>query len=270
MDGIADYVFERDLGQGNHGWFYLARRPSRLPVPDEFVAVKVLNASPTTDGYRRAVRELRAFAAISSPYLVRLYDAGQDDGVVYYAMEHHPLGSLAAPGSSLGRRERLRAVSHAAVAAHAMHEVGMVHRDIKPGNVLLRPDGARLSDLGLAHVLAPGQTVTSMGSLTSLEFIDPAVLAGGRVARSSDVWSLGATLHRVLTGRGLYPNLPEDDPIAALRACQKDRPVIDESLVPDEAAIVRRALNPDQARRYPTAADLAADLDQVIDSAQFA
>ena len=108
------------------------------------MAVKVLAGRATDDVFRRATKELRAFAAVRSPYLVSLYDAGQQDGVFYYAMEYCPLGSLAAPVQQMSRAEVFRAVEHAALAVHALHEAGIVHRDIKPANVLLYDGGAKL------------------------------------------------------------------------------------------------------------------------------
>ena len=88
------------------------------------------------DAYRRGTRELRAFAAVDSPYLARVYDAVLEDNFLY-AMEYFPLGSLAAPARPLTRDEVLRAVEHAARAVHALHEAGLAHGDVKPGNVML-------------------------------------------------------------------------------------------------------------------------------------
>lgn len=267
MDGIADYVFVRPLGEGNHGWFYLAQRPPRLPVEDELVVVKVLAGDASTERFQRAVRELRAFAAVQSPHLVQLYDAGQDGGTVYYAMRYHPLGSLGEPAVDLTRAQRLRAVYDAALAAHALHEAGIVHRDIRPANVLLEEEGARLSDLGLAQYLHPGLTVSALGSLRSLEYVDPAVLRGSRVSRVSDVWSLGVTLHFALTGRGIYPDLPDADPLLALRAVIKQvqsPPYLDEHLTEEERDVVMRATAPDAATRYPTAAAFADAVSELV------
>ena len=106
-DGIADYKFLRHLGAGSHGVFYLAHPPKRLPVAAEFVAVKVLSGGSSQDVFRWAHRELAAFAAVSSPYLVTLYDAGQQGEEVYYSMEYLPGGSVAAPAEPLGRASAL-------------------------------------------------------------------------------------------------------------------------------------------------------------------
>ena len=95
LNGIADYEFVRSLGRGNHGEFFVAHTPARLPVDAEFVAVKVLSGPTSEDVFRRATRELSAFASVQSPCLVALYDAGQQGESFYYAMEYLPDGSLA-------------------------------------------------------------------------------------------------------------------------------------------------------------------------------
>jgi serine/threonine protein kinase len=254
VEGIADYTFVRSLGAGNHGEFYVARRPARLPVEVDLVAVKVVGGTGR-DAFRRATRELRAFAAVRSPYLVRLYDAGQQGGVFYYSMEYLPGGSLAFPAEPLSRERVLRAIACTAYAAQALHEAGIVHRDIRPGNVLLTDDGGKLSDLGLSQVLTPGATVTGMGDIGSVEFTDPALLQGERPAPQGDVWSLGATLHRAASGRGLYGELPVHDPLLTLRTVHGTTPSIDPGLDPELSDLVRACLG-DVVRR-PTARDVA-------------
>ena len=90
----------RQLGEGNHGRYYLARPPARLELADEFVALKVFGDRVSELAYDRGVRELRAFAAVRSPYLVTVYDAVLEDTFAY-AMQYFPLGSLSAPGRPL-------------------------------------------------------------------------------------------------------------------------------------------------------------------------
>ncbi|MDG4789234.1 protein kinase [Micromonospora sp. WMMD1102] len=265
MRGIADYRFVRPLGSGNHGHFYLAERPSRLPVAAETVAVKVLFAESVDAAFRRATRELAAFAAVRSPYVVAPYDAGQHDGLFYYAMEYLPDGSLAAPADPPTPAAGLRALADAARAAANLHAAGIVHRDIKPGNVLLRPGGGKLSDLGLAQVFTEGVTVTGMGPVDSVEFVDPAVLLGEASSPAADVWSLGVTLHRLVAGDALYPGLRAGDGLLALRTVLSTPPRPSPALPPEVRDLVTDCLAPPDRR--PDAATVAARLDRLAEAA---
>jgi serine/threonine protein kinase len=255
MQGIADYEFLRALGWGNHGQCFLARRPPRLPLEVEYTAVKVLACESTADTFRRASALLRATARIHSPYLVTLYDAGQHDGVFYYAMEYLSEGSLARPAHPVRGAAAVRAVADVAQAAASLHSAGMVHGAVKPGNVLLTTIGAKLADPGLAEVFRPGITLTGRGSALSLEFTDPAVLAGEVPSPAADVWSLGVLLHRAVTGTGVYGDLPAEDGLAALRRVLNARPELSPDLPAPVAAIVRDCLVPPADR--PNAAVVA-------------
>jgi serine/threonine protein kinase len=259
---VADYVIVRQLGEGNHGRYYLARPPARLELSDEFVALKVFGDRVSELGYDRGVRELRAFAAVRSPYLVTVYDAVLEDTFAY-AMQYFPLGSLAAPARPLARTEVYRVLEHAARAAHALHEAGMAHSDIKPANVLLAEGNGggdaisgRLSDLGLARFLAPGTTLTSMGRASSVEYLDPDVIGGARPSRRTEIWALGATVHRALAGTGLYGELPDAQPLLAIRKVLGTQPQVDPGLRLAEAEVVRLCLAPDNGR-LPTAEAVA-------------
>ncbi len=258
---IADYRFIKMLGAGNHGVFYLAPKPPRLPADCEYVAVKVMSGASRQDTFRRAVRELAAFAAVDSPYLVALYDAGQQEHDLYYSMEYLPGGSLADPAEPVARQAALTVVAHAARAAHALHEAGIAHNDIKPGNVMLHPVGGKLADLGLSHTLTPGLTVTGLGSTASVEFIDPAVIRGEPPSRASDVYSLGATLHWALSETGLYGELPSNATLVAMRRVLSRNPVISTSLDPQARAVIAAAISPDPSRRPPTALKLAEQIE---------
>jgi serine/threonine protein kinase len=266
VQSIADYEIIRSLGWGNHGQFFLARKPPRLPVDAEFVAVKVFAGTTTEDVFRRATRELKAFAAVPSPYIVSLYDAGQHDGVLYYSMEYVSGGSLADPGQALSRDEAIKAVRDAAIAAAMLHAAGLVHRDIKPGNILLHDHGGKLSDLGLAHVIAPGVTVTGMGPVASVEYTDPALLLGGHATPANDVYSLGVTLHRVITGQCIFgEDLPGDDGLLALRRVMSATVALSADLPPAAAQLIRDCVGPDQDR--PSAGVFAERLGQLLTKA---
>jgi eukaryotic-like serine/threonine-protein kinase len=259
--GIADYRFVRHLGAGNHGVFYLAYRPERLHIDAEFVAVKVLTGSNSQDTFRRATRELAAFAAVRSPYLVTLYDAGQQGDDLYYSMEYLPAGSLADAIGSIPPGRLVVAVADASRAAHALHEAGIVHNDIKPGNIMLHESHAKLSDLGLSQLLAPGLTITGLGSTGSVEYLDPAIIRGGMPGRATDIFALGATLHRALAGTGLYGELPTDNTMLAMRRVLSHTPEISPNLPVGVREVIASAIDPNPAARPATAADLAARID---------
>lgn len=258
MQGIADYDFIRSLGKGNHGEFFLAYRPERLPITAEYVVVKVLGGTGE-DAFRRATRELKAFAAVRSPHLVTLYDAGRQAGIFYYSMEYLPGGSLASPARPRDRADHHRAPACAARAAQALHDAGIVHRDITPSNVLLTEGGGKLADLRLAQVLAQGATITGMGALPSVEFTDPALLRGEPATTAVDVWSLGAILHWFSAGTGIYGGLPVHDPLLTLRTVLGSSPTIRDGLPPKVADLVRSCLGDPSAR--PTAAEFAEHLE---------
>jgi serine/threonine protein kinase len=178
---------------------------------------------------------LRAVAAAASPYLVTLYDVGQHDGMVYYAMQHLADGSLAAPARPLDQTAMVRSVADVARAAGALHAVGIVHRAVKPGNTLLTSYGAKLSDVDLSHAITPGLVtpglVTTTGTpVAELELTDPDVLRGEPPAPRHDVWSIGAMLHRVVAGIGIYGELPAADGLGTVWSTLSAKPEISAAL----------------------------------------
>ena len=262
---VADYEIVRLLGEGNNGRFYLARPPARLGLAEEHVVLKVFGDRVSEQAYERGVRELRAFASVKSPYLVRVFDAVLEDRFAY-AMEYLPLGSLASPAKQLDRATVLGVLQDAALAAHELHEAGLAHGDITPANVLLAEDGdrigGRLSDLGLARLLSPGNTLTGMGRASSVEYMDPDLLAGARPSRRTEIWALGATVHRALSGAGLFGDLPDEQPLLAIRKVLASKAQVAEELPEADAALVADCLADGDAR-LATAADVAARLAQL-------
>ncbi|MFL6027565.1 MAG: protein kinase domain-containing protein [Friedmanniella sp.] len=259
VDRIGDYVFLRELGRGEHSSVYLARTPSRLGLATDTVAVKVLSMTGT-DGFEDLAEELALFAGLGSPRLVPMYDAGIDAGVVFYAMRHARLGSLAVPARDLTRRERLQAVAGAARGAHDLHEAGVVHRGIAPSSILLDQAGAVLGEPAVAHLLSRGHTLSGMGTAARadrLQLLDPELMSGRPAGRASDVWALGVTLHLALTGHGVFPALVSADPFTAVRIYLRSRPEPGEDLSDGERAVVATALHADPARRFRTAAEFA-------------
>ena len=152
-------------------------------------------------------------------------------------------------------------MADAARAAHALHEAGIVHNDIKPGNVLLDNGGAKLSDLSLEPVADAGPDDQR-----------DRVRRIGRVPRSGrhprrdagpgpDIFALGATLHRALTGAGLYGDLPTDNTMLAMRQVLERQAEISLDLPAGIRDVIASAIDPDQAKRPATADDLADSID---------
>jgi eukaryotic-like serine/threonine-protein kinase len=266
VDRIGDYVLLREVGSGVHGRVFLARPPTRLGLDGAQVAVKVLSVPGSESGFTAVAEELSAYADVGSSGLLEIHELGMDAATVFYAMRYEPQGSLAASAPARARGELLLAVAQAARAAHALHEAGIAHRAVKPANILMGRGGAVLAEPALAHLLSRGQPLTGLGTRgdqRDLELLDPRLMQGGEAGRASDIWSLGVTLHVVLTGSGLYPALMSADPMVAVRMYLRSQPEPDADLSDRERAIVIRALQPHPADRYQSAAEMAADIEQV-------
>jgi serine/threonine-protein kinase len=177
---------------------------------DRPVAVKILaeNAAGDDGLRRRFVREARLAARLSHPNIVSVYDAGEDVGRPYLVMEHVEGETLA---DVLARRGRLPpeevrglALQAARGLAHA-HAAGLVHRDVKPQNLLLREDGTlKIADFGIARA-AEGTELTQAGTvLGTAAYLSPEQALGEDVTPATDVYSLGAVLYELLTGRPPY------------------------------------------------------------------
>lgn len=262
---LGDYTDLRPFSEGGHGRFYLATPPARLGL-SESVVVKVV-AGAKEAGFRRFTRELKLFSRVNSPHLVHLYDAGQTEDSFFYSMEWCKAGTLAEPATEMSRPAKIHAVADAARAAHDLHEAGIAHRDLRPGNVLLRGDGsACLGDLGLAQ-LGSG-SVTSMAPLASIGFVDPKLITGDTASRASDIYSLGAILHWVLTGKHIHPGIEGVDPMMAVRSVLRQPPHIERELLSaDEADLILACTSANGEQRPQTALELASLLDSLSQSA---
>lgn len=261
MERIADYRTRELLGKGSQGEVWLAAAPARHQIGETDVVVKLFEHRISDSEFEMVAHELQLSAATRSPYLTGLCDVGIWGDRLYVGKEHLPRRSLldnpAMPAPAV-----LIAVAAAARGAHALHESGIVHRNIKPSNILLHANGsAKLTDLGLMHLLSPGQTVTGVGPVGAVEYIEPGIVRGERPARASDIWSLGACLHWALTGTGVYGDVPNGSALALLKHVLIAQPEIRADLATEHQDILRRCLAPDRTDRYPTALALAEDLE---------
>ncbi len=259
---IADFRIDKRLGHG--GSFMLATPPARLSDIGDQIVLKVFpteiaanDESAVTD----LIEALRAIAAVRSDYLVQMIEAGRNQGVFYCAMEYLAGGSLAEPSIPLNMGEAVRAVANAARGAHALHEAGIPHRNIHPAGIILHADGAKLADPGLASYLNPGMTLTGRLGVPEVDFISPEIIRGLPASRATDVWSLGATLHYVASGKSIFPNLDRSNPVASLSAVLNSPPAIAEGLPQPIDQIVRQCIDPHHPDRPSSAGDLADRLD---------
>lgn len=267
LTGIADYrlLGRVDDGSGTTNVLYRAAPPSRLGLGEDAVVVLKLLEGTGERALTRLTRLLQTFAAVDDPHLVRLLDAGQHEDIFFYATPDWPRGTLAAPSTALSAAQAAAALVDVCRAAHALHEVGIAHRDISPSTVLLHEHGAWLGGLDLARAAMGGGSVTSMASLHSVAYLDPACIRGDLPSRATDIYSLGATLHLALTGVSVHPGLPEDDPVLAVRRVLRDAPHLSDRLDPEAAQLIGSCLDPDPLGRPATAAELAALLAELAE-----
>ena len=220
------------------------------------VAVKVLAADASDPDVRaRFEREVRAMGAVSDhPGVVPVYDAGITDDRPYLVMPYLAGGSFDGAGP-LGPDEVTRVGIAVADALDAAHRAGLLHRDVKPANILRTQRGEpKLADFGVARFA--DATATHGQLALTLAYAAPELLRGEPASAASDVYSLGATLHALLRGSPPFAAPSDSSPMAmAMRVVSDDAPDLRAAGVPGGlAAVVERAMSKDPAARYPSAA----------------
>jgi eukaryotic-like serine/threonine-protein kinase len=218
------YQVLRAIGRGGMGTVWLCRDE----VLGREVAVKQIGALPgeSATETKRAMREARSAAALNHPNAVAVYDVVDHDGLPWLVMEYVEGQTLADEISHDGRLSPQRVADIGAQLAGALaraHERGVVHRDIKPGNVLIDKAGRpKISDFGIARGHGDEQ-LTQIGFITGTPgYLSPELARGGDPLPASDVWALGATLYTAVEGRPPYE--PRSNPIALLRTIAAERP----------------------------------------------
>ncbi|HEX7147850.1 MAG TPA: RodZ domain-containing protein [Actinomycetota bacterium] len=227
------------------------------------VALKVLVEELAADdrATRRFVREARATARLAHPNVARVFDFGRDGGAPFLVMELLEGETLAARLASgpLGPAEAARVAAAVADALEAAHRLGIVHRDVKPSNVMLTRDGeVKVLDFGIAAAADETHSTTGSGLYATVAYVSPERVAGEPATPASDVYSLGAVLYELLCGR---PPFSGQSPALVARAHLHDQPVPVRQLAPwvpaRLAEACQAALAKDPARRPSSAASLA-------------
>ncbi|HZJ07492.1 MAG TPA: serine/threonine-protein kinase [Nocardioidaceae bacterium] len=211
------YHVERSVGQGSMGTVWLCRDD----VLHRPVAVKQIGILPgdTADHARRAMREARTAAALNHKNAVSIYDVVEHENAPWLVMEYVPSQTLAEvmeDGQLSAPRVAWIGAQVAAALASA-HALGIIHRDVKPGNILIGEDDlAKISDFGIAR-MAHDEQLTQTGMMTGTPaYFSPELARGGEPGPESDVWALGATLYAAVEGRAPYGR--RANPIATLQA----------------------------------------------------
>ncbi len=270
---IPGYEVVEKIAEGGMGAVYKARQLSM----NRFVAIKVLlpRFAEDKEGRERFVREAHAVAKLSHPNVVAGIDAGVSHGVCYFVMEYldgEPLDQILRQRGTLPWREVTTLMRHTAAALDHAHRHGIVHRDVKPGNIMLLRDGtAKLADLGLARLTeSTDPTLTQSGMMVgSPAYISPEQATGDRsIDIRSDIFSLGLTFFELVCGERAYAGsnpmslmtalLTRDVPLEKLRSINAPPGVI---------AVIAKMTQRETARRYPNPQALIEDLDALLTGA---
>jgi len=267
--GFGDYELLEEIARGGMGIVYRARQVSLGRI----VAVKMLLLGPLSspEFVKRFRAEASAAASLLHPNIVAIHEVGVHQGQQYFAMDYVEGQSLAKPLAD-GPLPAKRAASYLktiAEAIHYAHERGILHRDLKPSNVLIDAnDQPRVTDFGLARRLEGGSELTVTGQvLGSPNYMPPEQAVGkrGKVSRRSDVYSLGAMLYHLLTGRPPFVGEALTDTLEQVLNAEPISPrLLNPSVPRDLETICLKCLEKPSDKRYATAQALADELGRFL------
>jgi serine/threonine protein kinase len=264
VESIGKYQILSKIGQGGMGVVYKAKDP-RI---DRVVAVKTISARLDTDPeLRERFRlEARSAAQINHKNVITIYDYDEADGVAYLVMEFLDGEDLK---TKIGRRhsmpfeQKLHVMREVCEGLSHAHKMGVVHRDIKPGNIFVTATNAvKILDFGLARLVSSDLT-RSGTAVGTPSYMSPEQLRGERVDQRSDIFSAGVVFYELLTSSN--PFYGDSDFAISLKIVQEDpAPItaLDSNVPQPVAAVVHRALQKDPSRRYQTLDELLDDLDR--------
>ena len=276
---LGSYEIQAVVGAGGMGQVYRAR-DTRL---DRTVAIKVLHEHLTdrADVRERFQREAHTISSLNHPHICALYDIGNQDGIDYLVMEYLKGETLASrlQRGALPVAEALEIAAQMADAIDRAHRQGVIHRDLKPGNVMLTESGPKLLDFGLARQAQPAAAMqsavptrpaplTAEGTiLGTLQYMAPEQLDGQEADARTDIFAFGTVLHEMLTGQKAFDGKSHASVIAAI--VDRDPPPVS-SLAPLSPPlldqVVRTCLAKDPDRRWQSIADVLIQLKLVADS----
>ncbi|MEK7465777.1 MAG: protein kinase [Planctomycetota bacterium] len=259
--GKVDLI--KELGRGGMGIVYLGREEELR----RNVAVKVLLAGDDEKLRLRFLREARLVSKLRHPNIVAVHELGEEGGKAYFTMDFIEGGSLdARVKSGIAMRDLMQAVALVARALDYAHSQGLVHRDVKPQNILVTPAGVPyLTDFGLAREVESNTRLTMSGAVMGTpSYMSPEqATGGGAVDSRTDIYSLGAVLYEGLTGRPPFDGM---DLLGLLAAIVNEDPVPPSkrnlNVPPDIETICLKALQKQKDRRYQTGAEMADDIER--------
>ena len=282
---LGPYEILSAIGAGGMGEVYRAR-DTRL---ERTVAIKVLPSHLSGDPElrQRFEREAKAVSALNCSHICTLHDIGQQGGIDYLVMEYLEGESLAdrLKKGPLPLDQALRYATEIADALDKAHRNGVVHRDLKPGNIVLTKAGAKLLDFGLAKLARPFasgsgvggeglsaldrevQTLTRAGTLLgTFQYMAPEQLEGKDADARSDIFAFGSVLYEMLTGKRAFPGTSQASTIGAIL---KDEPLAISSIAPFAPPaldrVVKKCLAKDPEERWQSAGDLKSELQWIVD-----
>jgi serine/threonine-protein kinase len=266
---IAGYKILAKIGQGSMGSIYKALQISM----DRIVAIKCLAPQyAQNERFRdRFLREARAVARLNHPNIIQGIDVGESNGIHYFAMEYidgPTVGELLKRGGALDEKRALNIVTQVARALSHAYTHGIIHRDIKPDNIMLTREGtAKLCDLGLVKLKSDDDAhATRTGaSMGTPYYISPEQARGdGDVDTRSDIYSLGATFYHVCVGQVPFTGMSAADVIAKHLTQSVTPPRQVNPLVsPQVEHAILKMMQKDRAARYPTPRELVQDLEAI-------
>jgi TolB-like protein/Tfp pilus assembly protein PilF len=265
---IGSYRIERALGAGGMGEVHLAT-DMRLNRP---VALKFVGLASNHDAARRFQQETRAVSSLSHPHILTVHDSGEFSGRQYLVTEFVDGGTLKTWLGAGARtwREKVELLIGVADALATAHDAGILHRDVKPANILVAKNGyAKLADFGLAKLPPGAEAVTGPDPLTAtgvvigtINYMSPEQLTGRAIDPRSDVFSFGVVLYEALTLRHPFAAATNVHLIDGI--LHQAPPPIDESIPAPLREVVAKALEKDPADRYQSMRELVVDLRRMV------